>query len=194
MLHGALHLTTHARALVRAISTSGALAAPGVIAVYTAADVPGERRVGIIYQDWPIFIGVGERTSYAGDVLAIVVAATRQQAREAAALDRGRLRGVSADDRCRSALADDAEVAVWGTSSNVLSVSEYQRGSVDEALAASAFTVSETFQTQRIEHAFLEPESTLAVPQPAGRLARLLGRSGSVGRPQSDRRDPRCRA
>ena len=32
------------------------------------------------------------------------------------------------------------------------------------ALAASAFTVTETFQTQRIEHAFLEPESSLAVP------------------------------
>ena len=58
------------------------------------------------------------------------------------------------------------DIAVWGTDSNVLSVSEYQRGNVDAALAGSAHVVRETFQTQRIEHAFLEPESTLAVPDP----------------------------
>ena len=42
--------------------------------------------------------------------------------------------------------------------------SEYQRGDADAALAASAHVVHETFRTQRIEHAFLEPESSLAVP------------------------------
>ncbi|MFM7687624.1 MAG: xanthine dehydrogenase family protein molybdopterin-binding subunit, partial [Actinomycetota bacterium] len=62
------------------------------------------------------------------------------------------------------AAIDDPELAVWGTNSNVLSVSAYQRGDVDAALAASVHTVHEVFQTQRIEHAFLEPESTLAVP------------------------------
>ena len=62
---------------------------------------------------------------------------------------------------------DDPEIAVWGTDSNVLSRSEYSRGDVDAQLAASAHVVTETFQTQRIEHAFLEPESTLAVPDTA---------------------------
>ena len=86
MLHAALHLTAHVRADILAIDTSDAMAAPGVEAVFTAADVPGDIRVGIIYKDWPIFIGVGERTSYAGDVLAIVVARTRREARAAAEL------------------------------------------------------------------------------------------------------------
>ncbi len=178
MLHGALHLTAHARALVQSLSTDAALAAPGVVAVYTAADVPGERRVGIIYQDWPIFIGVGEQTSYAGDVLAIVVASTRQQARSAAALIEVEYEVLVPVTDVDAALAADADIAVWGTSSNVLSESSYERGSVDDALAASAFTVSETFQTQRIEHAFLEPESTLAVPQPDGRLHVYSGGQG----------------
>jgi aldehyde oxidoreductase len=70
LLHGALHLSGHARAQVRAISTAAALAAPGVVAVFTAADVAGDLRVGIIYQDWPVFIPVGGLTSYLGDVLA----------------------------------------------------------------------------------------------------------------------------
>jgi xanthine dehydrogenase molybdenum-binding subunit len=163
MLHAALHLTEHARADIVRIDISAALAAPGVVAVYTAADVPGVRKVGIIYKDWPVFIGEGERTSYAGDVLAIVVAETRRQARAAAKLvhvEYAPLRPIVD----AVAAIDDPEIAVWGTDSNVLSRSEYVRGDVDAALAASAHVVTETFQTQRIEHAFLEPESTLAVP------------------------------
>ena len=166
MLHAALHLTAHARAEVLSIDTSEALAAPGVEAVYTAADVPGAMRVGIIHKDWPVFIGIGERTSYAGDVLAIVVARTRREARAAAEMVKVRY------DVLRPivdpvAAIDDPEIAVWGTDSNVLSRSEYARGDVDAALASSAHVVEEFFQTQRIEHAFLEPESTLAVPDPA---------------------------
>ena len=163
MLHAALHLTEHARADIRRIDTSRAAAAPGVVAVYTAADIPGEQYVGIIYKDWPVFIGEGQRTSYAGDVLAIVVADTKQHARAAAALidvDYDVLRPITD----AVAAITDPEVAVYGTKGNVLSVSAYQRGDTDAALASSAHVVHEVFQTQRIEHAFLEPESTLAVP------------------------------
>jgi xanthine dehydrogenase molybdenum-binding subunit len=53
---------------------------------------------------------------------------------------------------------------VWQTDGNVLSTSAYQRGDVDAALGASSHVISETFHTQRIEHAFLEPEATLAIP------------------------------
>src|SRR6476659_9417518 len=85
-LHAALRFADHARADVVAIEVAAAAAAPGVVAVYTAADIPGELRVGIIHKDWPVMIPVGGRTSYAGDVLAIVVADTRQAARLAAEL------------------------------------------------------------------------------------------------------------
>ena len=167
LLHAALRLTDHARATVNRIDVDAARDAPGVVAVFTAADVPGELRVGLIHKDWPVLIPEGGRTSYAGDVLAIVVAETRQQARAAAelvAVDYDVLRPLT-DAR---AAIDDPEIAVWGTDGNVLSVSDYQRGDVDGALAASAHTVHEVFRTQRIEHAFLEPESTLAVPSDDG--------------------------
>jgi xanthine dehydrogenase molybdenum-binding subunit len=166
MLHAALHLTEHARADIIRIDTSEALAAEGVVAVHTRRDVPGANLVGIIHKDWPVFIGEGERTSYAGDVLAVVVAETRQQARAAAKLVRVEY-GVLRPIVDAVAAVDDPEIAVWGTDSNVLSRSEYSRGDAAAALAASAHVVHETFQTQRIEHAFLEPESTLAVPDTA---------------------------
>ena len=63
LLHGALRLADHARADVVAIDTSAALAVDGVEAVFTAADVPGELRVGLIHKDWPVFIPEGGRTS-----------------------------------------------------------------------------------------------------------------------------------
>ena len=171
MLHAALHLTDHARADIEAIDTAAALATPGVRAVFTAADVPGENMVGIIHKDWPVMIPLGGRTSYAGDVLAIVVADTREQARAAASAVAVRYQVHTPVTDPVAALQPDAPVAVWQTASNVLSVSEYARGDVDAALASSVHTVHEVFHTQRIEHAFLEPESTVAVPSHVGEAA-----------------------
>ena len=180
MLHASLHFTSHTRATVKHIHTQAARAAEGVSAVYTAADIPGELMVGIIYKDWPVMIPVGGTTSYAGDVLAIVVANSRQASRAAAAL-------IEVDYEVHTPITDidvalsTTEVAVWQTDGNVLSTSTYARGDVDTALANSDHVIVETFQTQRIEHAFLEPEATVAVPSGVGEERRLLVYSGGQG-------------
>jgi len=177
LLHGALRLADHARADVVRIGTASAMAVPGVKAVFTAADVPGELRVGIIHTDWPVFIPEGGRTSYLGDVIAIVVADSRVTAREAAKLVDVEYRPLRALTDAVAAL-DDPEDAVWGLKGNLLSRSVYRRGDVDAALANSAHTLHEVFQTQRVEHAFLEPESTLAVPEEDGTLRVFSGGQG----------------
>jgi xanthine dehydrogenase molybdenum-binding subunit len=177
LLHGALVLAEHARADVNGIDTSAAEALPGVVAVYTAADVPGELKVGLIHTDWPVFIPVGGRTSYLGDVLAIVVAETKAQAHAGADTVVVDYTPLTPFSDPFSALASD-EDAVWGLDGNVLSVSKYRRGDVDSALAASDHVVRETFMTQRVEHAFLEPESTLAEPLDDGRLMVYSGGQG----------------
>jgi aldehyde oxidoreductase len=178
MLHGAVRLSDHARADVLRIDTSPALAAPGVAGVLTAADVPGALRVGIIHKDWPVFIPEGGRTAYLGDVLAIVVAETREQARDAARLVEVEYKPLRPLTDAVAAI-DDPDHAVWQLTGNVLSRSTYSRGDVDAGLAASAHTVHEVFQTQRVEHAFLEPESTLAVPQSDGTLLVYSGGQGT---------------
>ena len=180
LLHAALHFTKHTRATVKNINVEAARAATGVKAVYTAADIPGELMVGIIYKDWPVMIPVGGRTSFGGDVLAIVVADTRLNARAAAALVEVEYEVHAPITDVDAALATD-EVAVWQTKDNVLSTSTYSRGDVDAALAASAHVVRETFQTQRIEHAFLEPEASLAVPSGKGDSRTLHVYSGGQG-------------
>ena len=176
MLHAALRLTDHSRADVLGISTAEAQAYPGVVRVITAADVPGELRVGLIYKDWPVFIPVGGRTSYSGDVLAMVVASDVQTAREAADL-------IEVEYRVHTPISDpeqalSSEDAVWGLDGNLLSRSVYKRGNVEAALGGSPHIVHEVFRTQRVEHAFLEPESTVAVPFPNGDLHVYSGGQG----------------
>ena len=177
LLHGALRLADHARADVVRMDTSAAMAVEGVRAVFTAADVPGELRVGIIHTDWPVFIPEGGRTSYLGDVMAIVVADTRQTARRAAELvDIEYVPLTVFSDPVVAAASD--EDAVWELDGNVLSVSRYARGDYEAGLAGSAHVVEEVFQTQRIEHAFVEPESTLAAPTDDGGLHVWSGGQG----------------
>jgi xanthine dehydrogenase molybdenum-binding subunit len=177
MLHAALRLTDHARADVVSIDASRAAAEPGVVAVYTAADIPGDLKVGLIHKDWPVMIPVGGRTSYSGDVLAVVVAGDVLTARKAADLIDITYNELTPFTDPAAALASD-EDAVWGLDGNRLSISTYARGDVDAALATSAHTVHEVFQTQRVEQAFLEPESTLAVLQGDGGLYVYSGGQG----------------
>ena len=177
MLHGALRLTDHARADILGIDTSAALAHPGVKAVYTGADLPGTLKVGIIYKDWPVFIPVGGRTSYLGDVLAIVVADEVRTARAAADLIKVSYDVLSPFTDPVVALESN-EDAVWGLEGNMLSKSVYSRGDATTALGESAHMVMERFETQRVEHAFLEPESTLAVIREDGGLHVYSGGQG----------------
>jgi len=180
MLHAALVLTAHTRADITAINTEAALQASGVVGVFTASDIPAELRVGLIYKDWPVMIPVGGRTSYAGDVLAIVVADTRIAARAAVSLVDVQYSPLKPITDPLSAITNQ-EIAVWGTDSNILSISKYSRGNVEIALASAPHVVHEIFDTQRIEHAFLEPESSLAVPSVADGIRRLHVYSGGQG-------------
>src|SRR6266571_577009 len=83
MLHGAVVLSKHPRARVLAIRTSAAAAMPGVVQVFTAADVPGGRGTGLNVPDLPVFVAVGETTCCVGDFLAMAVADTAFHARQA---------------------------------------------------------------------------------------------------------------
>jgi xanthine dehydrogenase molybdenum-binding subunit len=163
MLHGAIRFSDHPRARVLRIDTAPAEAIPGVVRVATADDVPGERVQGLITKDWRQLVAIGEETAYVGDVLAVVVAEDRTAARRAAeAIEVGYEVLEPVTDPFRALETDAPQVGLKG---NLLSLSRVERGDVDAALATAAHVVTETFQTQHIEHAFLEPESALAVPE-----------------------------
>ncbi len=170
MLHGAVALSHHPRARVLRIDTAAVLALPGVERVVKAEDVPGQRYVGLIRSDWPVFVAEGEITRCVGDVLALVLADTPFHARRAAEalealVEYEVLEPVT--DPVAALTSDAPEIHDGG---NLLEVCSFSRGDVDAALAGSAHVIEQTFGTQRIEHAFLEPEACLAEPLEMGKL------------------------
>ncbi|MEC8985048.1 MAG: molybdopterin cofactor-binding domain-containing protein [Actinomycetota bacterium] len=177
LLHGAFKLSEHARAEIISIDTSAAESLKGVVRVVTASDVPGDLRVGLIHKDWPVFIPVGGRTSYLGDVLALVVATDRTTARKAAELVDITYKELPVITDPIKAIDSD-ENAVWGLEGNILSTSSYTRGDPAASFNDCAHVVSETFQTQRVDHAFVEPESTLATFDNTGNLYVYSGGQG----------------
>jgi xanthine dehydrogenase molybdenum-binding subunit len=169
MLHGALVMSPHPRALVRAIDVRAALDLPGVEAVVTAADVPGERWYGLLYRDWPGFVAEGEEVRCVGDLLAAVAAVDEATARRAAALVEVEYELLEPVLSPEAAMRDGAH-RVNPKHENVLSETRVERGDVDAALAESAHVVAGTWTTQRIEHLYLEPESAVVETLADGRL------------------------
>ncbi|PID81894.1 selenium-dependent xanthine dehydrogenase, partial [bacterium DOLZORAL124_64_63] len=142
------------------IDTSRAEAVPGVVRVFTAKDVPGRRNIGMIISDWDAYIAEGEITRYIGDVLAMVVAETNQIAREAAALVDVEYEVLEAVTDPFEALKDEIKVHEGG---NLLKETKIAYGEdIDKVLADSAYVVGDTFETQLVEHAFLELENSVA--------------------------------
>lgn len=162
MVYGALKFSDHPRAKVLKIDTSAAAAMPGVIRIFTAADVPGGRVIGLIKQDWPLMIAVGEETHYIGDVLAGVVAESEVLARAAVEQIKVEYEVLPPVIDAHAALRPDSPlVHPWG---NTLSKMEIKRGDADAVLAASAHVAHGIYQTQTIEHGFMEPECCIARP------------------------------
>jgi len=162
MLYGALKFSEHPRARVVDIDVSAAEKLPGVIRVFMAADIPGERYQGIKVRDWPMFVERGEKTRCIGDVIAGVVAESEEMARRGA-------EAIQVDYEVLVPLTDmtaaaDSPVKVH-EGGNLLKETVIRRGEpVEEVFAASATVVEGVFETPFVEHAFLETEASIAVP------------------------------
>ena len=157
-----------------------------MVAVTTWRDIPGERTQGAIQKDWRQFVAEGEITAYVGDMLAAVAAETRRAAREAAALIEVEYEVLEPVVDPFDALAPDAPRLHPGATcchGRTSSAATPTRRS-----ARPPMWSTETFRTQFIEHAFLEPESGLAVPEAERRARRTsTRRARGCGRTATDR-------
>jgi len=164
MLHGALYFSDHPKAMVLKIDTSEASKIKGVIKIITAEDIPGERFVGLIFKDWSLMIKPGETTRYIGDVLAGVVAETEEIARKAVKLIKVTYDILTPVTDPHEAIKPGA-LKVHPNRDNLLETCRvYRGGNAEEILAGSGFVAKGVYQTQRIEHAFLETEGAVAMP------------------------------
>lgn len=168
MLYAAVLRTPIPRARILAVDVAGALALEGVEAVMTATDVPGQQLWGHLKRDWPAMIAVGEETRYIGDALAIVAARTKKIAEQAVKLIRLEYEELTPLLSSQEALAASAPQLHPG--GNILSRVDFARGDVQAAFETAAHVVTRSYHTPQTEHAFLEPESALAVRAEDGKI------------------------
>jgi selenium-dependent xanthine dehydrogenase len=188
MKYGSLKFSDHPRARVIHIDTSEAERMDGVLGIFTAKDVPGERHIGLIKHDWPLMIAEGEITRYVGDVLATVAAESEAIARQAVESIKIHYEVLPPLTDVHEAMQSESPLVHEG--GNILSKTVTSRGDLEKAIRESSFISNGVYQTQMIEHGFMEPESAIAYPKGGGievlsqgqgiyedrsQIARLLG-------------------
>lgn len=169
MLHGRVVRSFQPAGRIRAIDVTAARAVEGVVAVMTAADVPDNQLateasgLGLSIIETPIL--AGDVVRYVGEPVALVAAETPESAEEAAELVMVDLEATEPVLSVDRALEDGAPTlhpaggVVGGDASNVLVDWHFGRGDVDEAMAGADVVIEHTYRTQRVDHAYLEPEA-----------------------------------
>ena len=166
MIYGSAVRSQYPRARVLAIHTEEAKALPGVVGVFTAADIPGNNKVGHLKKDWDTMIAVGDITHYLGDAICLVAAETPEILAQAKALVKVDYEELPMVRSPREAMLPDAPLV--HKEGNLLAHKHIQRGNPAMAIAKSKHILTQRFSTPWTEHAFLEPECAVAYPDEDG--------------------------
>jgi xanthine dehydrogenase molybdenum-binding subunit len=153
----------HARIL--SIDASKAKALPGVQAVLTADDIPGENIHGLVHLDWPALCAVGEKVRYLGDAVAIVAADTEALANQALALIEVEYEPLPVvADPVYAHSSDAPRVHDGREDGNLLKHIKVRHGDLEQGFAEADVIIERTYRTPTTEHAFLEPECAIGIP------------------------------
>jgi CO/xanthine dehydrogenase Mo-binding subunit len=162
-------------AIVTSIDTSEAEKAPGVIAIYTAKDVPNNE-YGLIMPDQPVLVGPGstkdwgDHVRFIGDQIALIVADTEKQAEHARDLIEVEYEDLPVITDPREALKDGAIQLHPDKPGNLLQHYRIRKGEVDDVWDKCAAIVVGEYHTPFQEHAYLQPEAGLAYIDEEGRV------------------------
>jgi selenium-dependent xanthine dehydrogenase len=173
MLHARVKRAMVPAAIVRKIDTTRAKALPGVAAVLTAADIPGEHNHGLVHYDWPALVGIGEDVRTVGDALAIVAAETREIATQALDLIEVELEPLPVIiDPVQSYQPGARLIHPQG---NLLKHIKVRKGDLEKGFAEADVIMEHTFHTPTHEHAFMEPECSITRLTTEARLEIYVG-------------------
>lgn len=165
MLHASAVRSEYPRAKILNIDSAKALQHPDCEAVLTAKDVPGNNKIGHLefISDWDVMIPEGEITRYVGDAVALVVSKKKESLEEIKELVEVAYEEMPPITTYEEALAKNAPLI--HEKGNILSHEHLVRGNADEQLAQSKYVVTQHYSVPINEHAFMEPECAIAMPE-----------------------------
>lgn len=165
-LHGKILRSPYPHALIKSIDTKEAESLPGVVAVLTAKDVPGRNGFGAIIPDQPVICG--DKVRFVGDGVALVAAETERAAQLALAHIKVEYEVLPAVFDPLEALEKDAPQIHEG--GNLLSENKLRKGDVEKGFGEADVILERTYRVPFLDHAYMEPDVVLAVPQPDGTM------------------------
>ncbi len=166
-LHGAVLVSPVSRGRIESLETSRAESIPGVRAVLTCDDIPGENQIGNIIHDEPLFAN-GE-VSFMGEPLALVIAESRAKAREALGSIQLEIEELPGVFDPREAYSNDLLIAPPRT---------FSLGDTENALKKCHCIVRGRADSGGQEHVYLETQGSIAVPQENGCIRIFAGTQG----------------
>lgn len=166
--------SAYPRAIVKSIDIEEASKHTDAIAILLASDVP-ENIIGHIEHDWDVLIPVGGTTRYIGDALALVASRRLETLDEIVDLIKVDYEVLEPVTTTEQAMASDAPKL--HEKGNILTIERLKRGDADAAIARSEYVVTKKYHTPFTEHAFMEPECAIALPEDDGLLVYTASQS-----------------
>ena len=165
-LAGATLYSPHPHARILDIDTSEAEQMPGVTAVLLARDIPGQRNFGLFVKDQQVL--AEDIVRYVGEPIALVAAENKETAEAALAAIKVAYEPLPAVfDPIAAMTEGQPQVSDRGRR---LLAGRVVNGDVGREFRRAAIIVEDTYRTQEIEHAYIETEAAVAVPQPGGEM------------------------
>lgn len=167
MIYAKALRSAYPRAIVKDIKLEKALAHPDCVRILTAEDVPFNK-TGHIVPDWDVLIAKGDTTRYIGDAIVLVASKRKETLEEIVSL-------VEVDYEVLTPLTDPKEAMKEDApklhpKGNVLTKEMISRGNVDEAIKNSKYVVTNHYSVPMTDHAFMEPECAIGIPDGEGLL------------------------
>ncbi len=162
-------------AIVKSIDTSAAEAMPGVIAVFTAKDVPNNE-YGLQISDQPVLCGPGsdkpyaDRVRFVGDHIALILADTEAIAAKARKLIVVEYEDLPLITDPRESAKEGAMLLHPDKDTNIVVSHRIRKGDVEVGFALADVIVEAELQTPYQEHAFLQPEAGVSYIDDDGRV------------------------
>jgi xanthine dehydrogenase molybdenum-binding subunit len=173
MLYGATLRAAIPHGRITKLETSEAENLPGVHAVLTATDIPGRVNHGLVIYDWPALVGVGEKVRYVGDAVAIVAADTQEIADQALALIEVEYEVFPVVTNPVDAKSPDSPLV--HDSGNLLKHIKVNKGDIQAGFEQAEIIMEDTYYMPTYEHAFMEPECSVARITEDGRIEVVVG-------------------
>jgi len=148
--------------IIKKINISEAEKIPGIEAIITSKDVPGQNLSGVIKCDQPVFSF--DKIYCPADVVALVVGADKDSIKKALSLIKIETEELPILSEYTKALDKDAPLIHPENKSNLINHYPLRKGDVEKGFIESDIILERTYTTPAVEHAYIEPECITAVP------------------------------